>query len=131
MSLDISEITSDGSTFDVTNWSSPTFSESGVRTTFITAIREYVAKQHVQINGDWFSDNHFVLVRKDGVYQFLEALYVDATYEIYNYQMMDWVPVTSVEVLVKDMLVYSIDCEPYDIFFTENMLVYNIKEYRP
>jgi hypothetical protein len=58
------------------------------------------------------------------------AIEVDETYEIFNYQQMDWIPVVAVDKMFRDMLVYSIDCEPHDIFFTENMLVYNIKENR-
>jgi hypothetical protein len=70
-------------------------------------------------------------VRKDGVAEFLNSTEIDMTYEIFNYQVMDWVPVSSFEISNKQLLVYSINCEPMDIFFTENMLVYDKKTEYP
>jgi hypothetical protein len=69
------------------------------------------------------------LARKDGVHSFVIAAEMDTSYEVYNYQTDDWTPVTDVIPMDVSLTVYSINCEPYDIFFTENMLVYNLREF--
>lgn len=131
VSIDIQEIPTDGSTFDIINWSSENFTNKGFAVTYVTDI---VARQidgpSVTINGDIFSSNHDILVRKDGVHRFEPALNIDTSYEIFDYDIQDWTPVTEVEVNENSTItVYSIDCEPYDMFFTNNALVYNRKEF--
>jgi hypothetical protein len=131
ISIDIAEITTDGATFDIQNWSSENFTNKGFATTYVTDI---VARQidgpSVTINGDIFSSNHDILVRKNGIHRFEPALDIDNSYEIFDYDIQDWVPVTEVEINENSTItVYSIDCEPYDVFFTNNALVYNRKEF--
>jgi hypothetical protein len=38
-----------------------------------------------------------------------------------------WVAITSLESFDSTHDVYSVNCEPYDIFFTENMLVHDTR----
>ena len=50
-------------------------------------------------------------------------LFRSNTYEVYNFISQDWQPVVTVEELLYIDNVYSINTEPYDNFFTDNMLV--------
>lgn len=131
ISIDISEIPTDGSTFDILNWSSETFTNNGFATTnVVDIVAAQIVGPAIQINGDVFSQNHSILIRKNGEYKFLDANLVDESYEVFDYDTQDWGPVTEVIITENSTItVYTIDCEPYDIFFTNNALVYNRKEF--
>jgi hypothetical protein len=131
VSLDISEVPLAGETFDVDNWSSETFTNNGYTTTEVTNIyARRVTGTMVKINNEWFTDNHNILVEKDGVYSFTQSVFLDTTYKIFDYNLMGWRQIDSVEIATDiEEIVYVVDCEPYDIFFTQNALVYNRKEW--
>jgi len=128
LSLNVEEITTSGQMLDLENWSSNSFTSNGLVTTTINKIRSSVSKSQVQINGDWFSENHYILVKKNNINEFIMATDIDESYQVFNYQQLSWVDVVSIDKTFVDMTVFSIDCEPYDMFFTEGMLVYNVKE---
>lgn len=131
ISIDIEEIETDGSVFDIESWNSETFTNKGFVLTTVTDISAYkIIGPEIIINGDSFSDNHNILTRKYGVYAFMPAAEINNSYEIYDYDIQDWTQVHSIEIIENsDTTVYSIDCEPYDVFFTNNALVYNKKEF--
>jgi hypothetical protein len=126
LALDISEI--DMQNFNPAEWTSETLSGNGVVETTVVNISARVSDQAVIVNGDIYSMNHWILARKDGLVQFVNSSNIDTTYEVYNYQTLDWTPVTGAEVISYIDRVYSINCEPYDMFFTNSMLVYDIVE---
>lgn len=130
VSLDISEIPISGETFNVDQWSSETFTNNGYVTTDVISISsKVVIGTMVQINGEWFTDNHNILVEKDGVYSLTQSIDIDETYKVFDYDVNDWVQITQIaKVPNAEETVYIIDCEPYDVFFTQNALVYNRKE---
>lgn len=131
ISLDISEIPTTGETFNVDEWKSSTFTNNGLTTTIINNIyaKEIIGNM-IKINGEWFTDNHNILSEKDGVYSFTPAAYLDTSHKVFDYDIMDWAPVYEIEI-ERDVqeIVYVLDCEPYDVFFTQNALVYNNREY--
>lgn len=131
VSMNIEEVTTFGSDFDVDNWSSNTFTNLGTTDTVVTNIfARQIVGTLVRINGEWFTDNHNILVEKDGVYYFKQSIDIDTTYKVFDYDIMDWAPVIDVyHQPDSESIVYVVDCEPYDVFFTENALVYNRKEY--
>ena len=64
------------------------------------------------------------------MYYFKQSIDIDTTYKVFDYDIMDWAPVIDVYLQPdSESIVYVVDCEPYDVFFTENALVYNRKEY--
>ena len=131
ISLNIEEVPTEGSTFNVDNWESETFTNNGFTTTTVTNIyaKEIVGNM-VRVNGEWFTDNHNILSEKDGVYKFTPAIYLDNTHKVFDYDIMGWAPVEDFEIYQDvSVVVYVIDCEPYDVFFTQNALVYNTREY--
>lgn len=131
ISIDIDEISTDGTNFDIYNWSSETFTNKGFVITNVTNISSsQITGPEIIINGDSFSDNHSILTLKNGVYSFTDAKNIDESYQIFDADIQDWTQVVSVEIIENSTVnVYSIDCEPYDIFFTNNALVYNKKEF--
>lgn len=131
VSIDIEEISTDGSSINLDTWSSREFTNNGFTITTVTDIfaRKISGPEYV-INNNSFSDNHDILTLKDGVYSFKNAKDIDNSYKVFDYDIQDWTTVNSVEVIENsEVTVYSIDCEPYDIFFTNNALVYNKKEF--
>ena len=129
--MDIEEVPTFGGDFDVDNWSSDTFTNLGTTETSVTNIfARQIVGTLVRINGEWFTDNHNILVEKNGVYYFKQSIDIDTTYKVFDYDIMNWAPVIDVYLQPdSESIVYVVDCEPYDVFFTENALVYNRKEY--
>ena len=123
LSLDISEI--DIANFDPITWTADALSGNGVVETEIVSITSRVVDEVVTVNGDIYSTSHWILSRKDGVVQFTRSSEIDTTYEVYNYQTLDWANITSVSTIAYIDRVYTINCEPHDMFFTNSMLVYD------
>jgi len=80
------------------------------------------------INGDVFSESHYILTKKDNSYKFIKASEIDDTYMVYKKDSEGFVDITEFEVLEYEDVVFSINCEPYDNFFTEHMLVFDMKD---
>ena len=104
---------------------SETISGNGIVETTVVSINSRVSDRAIVINGDIYSIHHWILARKDGVIRFVSSSDIDTTYEVYNFQTLDWVEVQSAESIAYIDRVYTINCEPYDMFFTNSMLVYD------
>jgi hypothetical protein len=131
VSLDISEVPIDGTKFNLGDWSSEEFTNNGlVETEIVSIVTNTKDRMLYQLNGDWFTANHSILVRKDGIHMFKRIDELDTSYQVFDYELMDWTDIDTLEsVESTNSAVYRIDCEPYDIFFTQNALVYNVVEY--
>ena len=113
-----------------TNWREWTSSDidlsnDRVVETTVMSVDPGTADSFIYINGTLYTPAHYVLVKKDGITQFLQTPYIDTTYEVYNYAQGTWVPIAGVENVEVQMDKISINCEPYDNFFTENMLAFD------
>lgn len=98
------------------------FSENLVQTTVISkSISE--KSDFVYIDGDMFTQTHYILARKDGATSFVRAGDIDTSYEKYSYSEQGFVPIEIIESVQVTMQKVSLQCEPYDNFFTEHMLV--------
>ena len=93
--------------------------------TTITSINKYQTNKIYAINGDLYSGSHYILTRKNEVSKFIRADAIDTSYEVYSYADFDFIDIYSVEEIEYEETVYSIYCEPYDNFFTDNMLVFD------
>jgi len=114
-----------------TEWSSSDIqldNDLVVETTVIS-VTPGTAENFIHINGNLYTPAHYLLVKKDGITKFVQAPNIDTTYEVYNYEQQSWVPITTVEEVAVEMEKISINCEPYDNFFTENMLVFDRPDY--
>ncbi len=99
--------------------------EDNLTETTITSISKYQTNKIYAINGDLYSGSHYILSRKNEVSKFIRADAIDTSYEVYSYADFDFINIYSVEEIDYEETVYSIYCEPYDNFFTDNMLVFD------
>jgi hypothetical protein len=112
------------------SWSAQDLSLSNdmlVETTVMT-LEEGESDTFIYIDGDLFVGTHYILTKKDGLVKFISASEIDNTYERYSYSDAGFVQIELVEEIVSRNRKISINCEPYDNFFTENMLVFDRRD---
>jgi len=93
--------------------------------TTIVSLTPGVAQNFVFIDGDMFVNTHNILVKKDGVIKYLNVAQVDTTYQRYSHEHSGFVDILVVEAIDMEMEKLSINCEPYDNFFTEKSLAFD------
>jgi hypothetical protein len=85
-----------------------------------------VPEEQFDINGDIFTAPHLILAKdSNGSVSFVRSENITEDYQVWSLDSRDWIPVTSVETIAYIEQVYTINCEPYDIFFTQNMLTHD------
>jgi hypothetical protein len=106
------------------NW---TDSEPNIEytTTTIVMVHKKTGDTVVAINGDIFSQYHYILIKRDGLARFIATADIVATDYIYSYASNSFEPITMLQMVPVSHEIVSIDCEPYDIFFTQEMLVHD------
>jgi len=106
------------------NW---TDSEPNIKytTTTIVMVHRKTGDTVVAINGDIFSQYHYILIKRDGLARFIATADMAATDQIYSYASNSFEPITMLQMVPVSHEIVSIDCEPYDIFFTQEMLVHD------
>jgi hypothetical protein len=93
--------------------------------TTVVGIKRGVAHRAIAINNDIFSEYHYVLVKSGETVRLKITPEIVETDLIYSYESQDWEAITLLETIFADYEVVSINCEPYDMFFTENMLTHD------
>jgi hypothetical protein len=93
--------------------------------TEIVNIRTRTAKWAIIVDSDMFSDTHYILVKRNNVTKFVKAIDLESTDLIWSNSDQNWVVIGLLQKIQVDHEVVSIDCEPYDIFFTERMLTHD------
>jgi hypothetical protein len=94
-------------------------------TTNVVMIHQKMGDTVVAINGDIFSQYHYVLIKRDGLARFIATADIVDTDQIYSYASSSFEPITMLQSVPVSHEIVSIDCEPYDIFFTQEMLVHD------
>jgi hypothetical protein len=114
---------------DWTEWevdsSSLSLSADNVVETQIVSINNTAETQFIYINGDLFSKSHYILVQKGAVTKFIKASDIDTSYKIFSTESKSFVDITLVDTVDITLNKISINCEPYDNFFTSAMLVFD------
>jgi hypothetical protein len=94
--------------------------------TTIVEIKRRTATKAVVINGDIFSQYHWILVKRNGLTQFVRSEnIIEGTDYIFDADTNLWEIVDLFEVIEVNHETISINCEPYDMFFTEKMLTHD------
>lgn len=93
--------------------------------TEIVGIRTRISKWAIVVDSDIFSDTHYILVSRNDVTKFVKAIDLESTDLIWSNTYHNWVNIGVLKKIDVDHEVVSIDCEPYDIFFTERMLTHD------
>jgi hypothetical protein len=114
---------------DWINWevdsSTLSLSNENIVETNITSIVIDTEDEFVYIDGDLFSKSHYVLVQKGAATRFIKAVDIDTTYKIFSPETGSFVDIQLVEMVYMNLDKVSINCEPYDNFFTTKMLVFD------
>jgi hypothetical protein len=93
--------------------------------TEIVSLRTRMAKWAIMVDSDMFSDSHYILIKRNDVTKFVKAMDLELTDLIWSNSAQDWVNIGLLRKIEVNHEVLSIDCEPYDIFFTERMLTHD------
>jgi hypothetical protein len=93
--------------------------------TEIVSLRNRISKWAVIVDSDIFSDSHYILVNRNDVTKFVKAIELERTDLIWSNIHHNWLSIGVLKKVDVNHEVVSIDCEPYDIFFTERMLTHD------
>lgn len=94
--------------------------------TNIVALYKTQSAYAVVINEDIFSQYHYILIKRNGVSKFETSVnIVKETDLVYSYDTSSWEPIYLYEIVQVPHDIISINCEPYDMFFTERMLTHD------
>lgn len=93
--------------------------------TEIVSLRTRISKWAIIVDSDIFSDTHYILVNRNNVTKFVKAIDLESTDLIWSNTYHNWVRIGVLRKVDVNHEVVSIDCEPYDIFFTERMLTHD------
>jgi hypothetical protein len=114
-----------GVTEEAFAWTSNNPDLNIVNTTIVELVKR-VGNKAVIINGDIFSQWHWILVKRNDVTQFIRSEEViEGTDYIFDVESYAWEIVDLFEVIEVAHETISINCEPYDMFFTEKMLTHD------
>lgn len=115
----------EGVTEEALAWTSENPNINFVNTTIVNIIKR-IGNKAVVINGDIFSQYHWILVKRNNVIKFVlsEDIVENSDY-IFDPDTNTWEIVDVFEIIEVDHETISIDCEPYDMFFTEKMLTHD------
>jgi regulatory protein YycI of two-component signal transduction system YycFG len=130
ISMEINDEAVNDPNFDWIAWSQEglALNETNIRTTTVIGVSAYNTSQLYLLNGDLYSESHYILTKKDNVSKFIRVDQIDNSYMVYSYSELGFINIESLEVVEYEDTVYSINCEPYDNFFTENMLVFDARD---
>jgi hypothetical protein len=93
--------------------------------TEIVRLRTRTSRWAIIVDSDIFSDSHYILVNRNDITKFVKAIELERTDLIWSNTYHNWVSIGVLKKVDVDHEVVSIDCEPYDIFFTERMLTHD------
>ena len=93
--------------------------------TTIVAIGTSTAQVSVGINGEYYSGTHYMLAKRDNVSKMIASEDLLETDELWSADTNSWAPITELIISYTPHEVISINCEPYDMFYTDRFLVYD------
>lgn len=100
--------------------------------TTISSVKASIRSTTVHFNNNLskrFSLEEQILVKRDGYYQFVvsgQILVGDVLIEMSGNSFTE-TPITAVDLINEDRVVYTFDCEPTDTLIAGNMVVHNLK----
>lgn len=107
------------------NWSASNAQITPAETTIVAMAARISNDGAIVINANKYSQEHFILVKREGQVQFQPAKEVIQTDLIYSPVDNDWKEITDYKITDQKELLISIDVEPYDLYFTDNALVHD------
>jgi hypothetical protein len=111
---------------EVMNWVSVNGLDSlEITETTVTTVTEYTAPIFVSVNGDGFSGSHLLLANRDGEIRMRFAEDLLESDLVWSTELNTWTEIVALEKIAYSNNVVGINCEPYDIFFTEKTLTHD------
>lgn len=115
----------EGATQAALNWSD-TNPNIIPEVTTIAALYKTQSAYAVVINQDVFSQYHYILIKRNGIAKFEISVNISPETDlIYSYENSNWEPITLYEIIAAPHDIVSINCEPFDMFYTERMLTHD------
>ena len=94
-------------------------------TTTVTSLTTHPTTSLVSINSDKFTQSHLVLVKREGIEKFVVAGQIVESDLVWNYESSTFIPITQYEVTESVVNSVTINCEPFDIYFTKNHITHD------
>jgi len=85
----------------------------------------------VSVNNEVFTLAHYFVVQRDGVAKIITGAELLETDKMFDYTTSQFVDITQLEFLDITYYAYSVNCEPYDFFWTEHTLTFDNIEWNP
>jgi hypothetical protein len=95
------------------------------KTTTVTRIGLSIASVAVMIGNETYSGTHHMLAKRDGIAKMILAADLLTTDKLWSTQTNSWIDIVDLVITEIEHQVVSINCEPLDMFFTEDNLVYD------
>jgi len=94
-------------------------------TTTVTSLTTHPTTNLININGDKFTQSHLVLIKKDGIEKFVVSDQIVESDLVWSYESSTFVPITQYEITESVVNSVTINCEPFDIYFTEHHITHD------
>ena len=131
LSADLPGLGENFSTEDVIAWTSAEGIDSvNATTTTVQSVTSHPSSVLVDINGDTFTDTHLILVKRGESISFKFASQIEESDFVWNYGTEAWDPIISLSSTNVEYNSITINCEPYDVFFTEKTLTHDGSNYQ-
>lgn len=125
MNIDTLPTYLEGRVSDYPDWETANL-QGTITTTTVWAMLTRLTNKIVIINGETYSDTHYILVNRDGIAKFILVWDVLETDLVFSAEANDWVEIYQLQVIENTSVpVVCINTEPYDVFFTEKALVHD------
>jgi hypothetical protein len=125
LSIDIPGLV-DTSRESIINWiGTGTLSLTPNATTTVTSLTTHPTTSLININGDKFTQSHLVLVKRDGIEKFVVAGQILESDLVWSFESSNFIAVTEYEKTELIVNSVTINCEPFDIYFTQNHITHD------
>ncbi len=113
------------------SWDPSVLADSTQVLTTINNITLHSTTGGVSVNGEVFTTAHYLFVSREGIAIIVTANELLDTDLVYNYITSEFEVIYDLEFLNITYFAYSINCEPYDFFWTEKSLTFDNLEFYP
>jgi hypothetical protein len=113
------------------SWGPEALSSATPVLTTINSISVQERTGAVSVNGEMFTRAHYLFIKRDEVVKVVQVPEIIITDKVYNYDEGQFVDIYELEVLDVTYFCYSINCEPFDFFWTEKSLTWDNIEWNP
>ncbi len=122
------------STYDVSTWSSDSFTPVSIESADVVSIKKHKKDKTIYINGDIntrMSVDHSVFIKNNDSTIITTAGLLEVGDTIFKFDNETMsvieIKILSIDLIEEETDVFEIDCSPYDVFFAGDILTHNYK----